>query len=152
MHTMQHQNGMSLIETMVSLIILGFGLIAIAGMQYSMTAGDQLSRQRSVAVLLAQSKVEEIRGGIAQTLTTDVCSSSAAASGSSCPTILNSSASFTRTWTTIPAADGTRIIDVQVVWDDLTLKSDGTHSQTAAIDLAGVSTNKDNIVEIKTQI
>lgn len=149
---MQHQNGMSLIETMVSLIILGFGFIAITGMQYSMAAGDQLSWQRSVAVMLAQSKVEEIRGGITQTLTTDMCSSSPPASGSSCPNILNSSASFTRTWTTIPAADGTTIIDVKVAWNDLTLKSDGTHSQTAAIDLGGVSTNKDNIIKIRTQI
>lgn len=149
---MKQQKGFSLIETMVSLIILGFGLIGIAGMQFNMTAADQLSRQRSTAVLLAQSKIEEIRGGTFQIMTNDVCSSSAPASGSTCPAILNSSASFTRTWTTTTAVDGTTVIDVQVSWNDLTLNSDGTHSQTSAINLAGASTNKDNIVEIKTQI
>lgn len=143
---------MSLIETMVSLVILSFGLIGIVGIQLNMAAADQLSRQRSVAVLLAQSKIEEIRGGIVQILTTDVCSSSAPTSSSTCPTLLNSSASFTRTWTTLPAADGTTVIDVQVIWNDLTLKSDGTHAQIAAVDRAGATTNKDNIVKIRTQI
>ena len=149
---MKQQIGFSLIETMVALIILGFGLIGIAGIQLNMTVADQLARQRSVAVTLAQSKIEEIRGSIAQTLTTDVCSSSAPATGSTCPTITNSSAAFTRIWTTTSAADGTKIIAVQITWNDLTLKSDNTHSQAAAITRAGISTNKDNIIEITTQI
>lgn len=150
---MNNQNGLSLIETMVSLIILGFGLVGIAGLQVNMNAADQLSRQRSNAVMLAQSKIEEIRGGVSQAgLVTDVCSSAAAVAGSTCPVIVNSSALFTRTWTNTVAADGTKVIDVQVVWNDLTLKSDGAHAQTAAVDRAGNSTGKDNIVEIKTQI
>lgn len=150
---MHKQNGLSLIETMVSLIILGFGLVGIAGFQLNMNAADQLSRQRSVAVMLGQSKVEEIRGGIFQAgLTTDVCSSAAAAAGSTCPLIANSSAVFTRTWTNTAAPDGTRVVDVQVIWNDLTLKSGGAHAQTVAADRAGNATDKDNIVEIRTQI
>lgn len=150
---MHQQNGLSLIETMVSLIILGFGLVGIAGLQVNMNAADQLSRQRSVAVMLAQSKIEEIRGGVSQAgLTTDVCSSAAATAGSTCPVIVNSSALFTRTWTNTAAPDGTRVIDVQVIWNDLTLKSGGLHAQTVAKDSAGIATDKDNIVEIKTQI
>ena len=49
---------MSLIESLISLVILSFGLIATIGMQINLTTATQISRQRVEAVALAKSKIE----------------------------------------------------------------------------------------------
>lgn len=58
---MLKQNGMSLIESLIALAILSFGLIATTKMQANMTLATQASRQRVEAVALAKSKMELFR-------------------------------------------------------------------------------------------
>ena len=55
------QQGMSLIESLIALAILSFGLIATTKMQMNLTVGTQSSRQRIEAVALAKSKIEVMR-------------------------------------------------------------------------------------------
>jgi prepilin-type N-terminal cleavage/methylation domain-containing protein len=59
---MSEQNGMSLIETLISLAILSFGAVAFTQMQMNMTLATQTSRQRAEAVSLAKNKIELFRG------------------------------------------------------------------------------------------
>ena len=55
------QGGMSLIESLISLVILSFGLTATTKMQMNLTTTTQISRQRVEAVALAKSKIEFFR-------------------------------------------------------------------------------------------
>ncbi|MDH1221773.1 type IV pilus modification PilV family protein [Aeromonas caviae] len=58
---MRHQAGFSLIEAMIALVVLGFGLLAVTKMQLSMTAATQLARQRADATLIATNTMEKAR-------------------------------------------------------------------------------------------
>lgn len=53
--------GVSLIEALVTLVVLAFGMLALTGMQIALSRDADLSRQRSEAVRLAQAKLEELR-------------------------------------------------------------------------------------------
>ena len=64
---MQHSSnkaastGFSLIEILVTLVVLGVGLIALARFQVTMMQGGTLARERTEAVTLAQEKMEQLR-------------------------------------------------------------------------------------------
>jgi type IV pilus modification protein PilV len=55
------QAGFTLIEALVALLVMSFGMLALAGMQIAMTRGSDVAKQRSEAVRLAQLKMEELR-------------------------------------------------------------------------------------------
>lgn len=57
----ESQRGMTLIETMVSLVVLSVGLLGIAAMQMSGLFQNRLGYERSQAVMLAEEIVERIR-------------------------------------------------------------------------------------------
>ncbi len=56
------QQGFTLIEAMVTVLVLSIGLIGVTKMQLSVALNTQLARQRGEAVLLAQSRIEGLRG------------------------------------------------------------------------------------------
>ena len=63
---MQHRNGrvprgVALIEALVALAVMAFGLLAVAGMQVTLRQNADLSRQRAEAVRIAQEEVERWR-------------------------------------------------------------------------------------------
>jgi Tfp pilus assembly protein PilV len=53
--------GVSLIEALVALAVMSFGMLGVVGMQSTMRAGADISRQRSEAVRIAQEELEELR-------------------------------------------------------------------------------------------
>jgi len=53
--------GVSLIEALIALVVLAFGMLALAGMQTAMWRNGDLARQRSEALQLAQHRVEALR-------------------------------------------------------------------------------------------
>lgn len=55
------QAGFSLIEALTALLVVAFGMLAIAGFQVSLSASSDIAKQRSEAVRLAQLKIEELR-------------------------------------------------------------------------------------------
>ena len=57
-----HQHGVSLVEALVALAIMAFGMLGLVGMQASMRANADLAKQRSEAVRLAQQQMEAWRG------------------------------------------------------------------------------------------
>ena len=55
------QRGFTLIESMVSLAVTGFGMLALAGMQSTLSRNADIAKQRTEAVRLAQAKLESLR-------------------------------------------------------------------------------------------
>lgn len=129
--------GFSLLEALIAMLVLAFGMLAIAGLQATLTRGSDSAKQRSEAVRLAQLKLEELRsfdgitaGSGAYTYGTDVVSS--ASPQNLTPTASNTT--FTRSWTVL-RADGTtastvddtqKWITVTVDWAD----REGANQQT----------------------
>ncbi len=56
-----HERGFSLIEVLVSLIVLGVGLLAVAELQIMSFKGDAASNHVTQATILAQNRLEELR-------------------------------------------------------------------------------------------
>ncbi len=101
-----NMHGFSLLEAMIALVILTVGILGASKMEITMSAAQHLSRQREMAVLIASSKLEELRdsgtcgttGSVTETTTT--------------PT--QSSATFDMTVTCTTTTDAT----VKVTWND----------------------------------
>lgn len=80
--TMKHaQQGVSLIEVLVALFVLAFGMLGIAGMQTMAMKANQSAFERNAAVISAGSIVERMRsnqaaartGGYNRSMPTGVC-------------------------------------------------------------------------------
>lgn len=117
--------GFTLIEALVALLVLSFGMLAIAGFQVTLTRNSDLAKQRTEATRLAQQKMESLRSyGQVDTYTLsphivnytdDVVSGPPVGS----PDVITTNAAFDRTWTvTANAANTEKWINVQVAWTD----------------------------------
>ena len=56
-----NNKGFSLIEVLISLVILAIGFLAIAGMQVTSIRGNSFSNRVTQATILAQDKLEELK-------------------------------------------------------------------------------------------
>jgi prepilin-type N-terminal cleavage/methylation domain-containing protein len=54
------QEGFTLIEAMIALVVLLVGMLGVMGMQYYAVAGNTSSREMAIATNLSQEKVEEL--------------------------------------------------------------------------------------------
>ena len=64
------RTGFTLVELMIAIVMLSFGLLGMAGLMVSSTQLQQLSTTRSQMTLVAESKLEELRS-YGQTAATD---------------------------------------------------------------------------------
>jgi prepilin-type N-terminal cleavage/methylation domain-containing protein len=137
--TVQVRRGFTLIEALVAMVVLAFGMLAIAGFQVTLSRNSEVSKQRSEAVRLGQLKLEELRSF--QTVTSDGAGGaydyvSDVVSGTDMilPTGANAYAtntSFTRTWgltradgvTAATGSDLEKWVNVLVTWQDRTGQS-----------------------------
>lgn len=55
------QHGVTLIEAMVALLIMAFGMLALVGLQSNMRRSADLAKQRGEAIRLVQQKMEQLR-------------------------------------------------------------------------------------------
>lgn len=55
------QTGVSLIEALVALVVMAFGMLALASMQLTLSRSADLAKQRSEAVRIAQERIELAR-------------------------------------------------------------------------------------------
>lgn len=118
------QLGFTIVEALVALVIMGFGILSLAGMQAMLSRNADDAKQRTEAVRLAQEKIEQLRSytGIASTLVGQGVVSSTAlnwnALAGSTDTI-STNTTYTRTWTLGGAsADPMRALTVNVGWID----------------------------------
>lgn len=124
--------GFTLIEALVAMLVMSFGMVAIAGFQGSLTRNSDLAKQRSEATRFAEQKMEQLRAygqvdtspsGVDHVFnyTDDVVSGPV--SPASVPDVPSyaTNATFTRTWTVTPnAANTEKWINVTVAWTDRT--------------------------------
>ena len=139
LHFQRHtpQAGFTLIEALIALLVMSFGMLALAGMQIAMTRNSDVAKQRSEAVRLAQLKMEQLRSfdglnvSAFTTYTYGVNVVSSTANESICPTCAapldsTTNTTFTRSWTVTrsdgvtaaAATDPQKWINVVVVWTD----------------------------------
>lgn len=59
--TIQRMRGFSLIEAMISLVILTIGVLGVTKMQLTMSASTHLAREREMATSIATNRFEEMR-------------------------------------------------------------------------------------------
>ena len=60
-HRQLKQRGFSLIEALIALLVMAFGMLALAGMQASVSYGGDMAKQRGEAMRLAQERIEQMR-------------------------------------------------------------------------------------------
>ncbi len=121
------QRGISLLEAMVSLVVLSLGLLGIAKLNAYLVATSGVAKVRSEAVALAEQKIEELRNQLVEnetttqdyasmvtSLTTD-CSTGAPAGQKDTPA--SPLAAFTRVWCKLGTAINTQV-QVSVLWTD----------------------------------
>jgi Tfp pilus assembly protein PilV len=117
--------GVSLIEALVALAVMAFGMLGVVGMQTTLRSNADLSRQRAEAVRLAQEEIERLRN-FSVLMAADAASGQLAyESIASAPAaVVPASAAnttFTReTVVATPAADDplVRHVRVRVSWTD----------------------------------
>jgi len=125
--TFRRTRGVSLIEALVALAVMAFGLLGVVGMQATLRFNSDVSKQRSEAVRMAQEKVEDLRafnalGGTADHDFSDILS--VAAADVAVPTgFANTTFKITTTVIDPPSAtDGPQFktLSVDVRWSDRT--------------------------------
>ena len=55
------QAGFTLLEALIALLVMSFGMMALAGMQLSLSRSGDVAKQRTEAVRLAQQQMEVLR-------------------------------------------------------------------------------------------
>jgi type IV pilus assembly protein PilV len=112
------EDGFTLIEIMITLVILSIGLTALAGLQVSAIKGNTFSKRMTAAVSIANQKLEQIK----DTDYANILSESSTQ-------ITQSNMRFTRqvTVTNNSPLANTKTVNVTVTW------SDGSNSHSVPI-------------------
>jgi type IV pilus modification protein PilV len=124
--TGRKQLGFSIIEALIALVIMGFGILSLASMQVGLSHSADDAKQRTEAVRLAQEKIEQFRSytGIASTLVDPVSTSTAALNWNALvdskpdsPDRITTNTTYERTWTFGGSSDDAmRGLTVKVGW------------------------------------
>lgn len=61
MHRVREKKGFTLLEVMITLVILSVGMLGLASMQIMAIKGNSFGQRLSIASTLAQNKLEELR-------------------------------------------------------------------------------------------
>lgn len=119
--------GFTLIEALIAMVVLAFGMLAIAGFQMNLSRSADVAKQRAEATRLAQEKIEEMRSFQRITTAVGTFAYQDLATGTDTPATTTNTA-YTRTWTLVPppvtvpptnAVDlPQRVVAVNVTWTD----------------------------------
>lgn len=113
------QQGFTLIEALVALLVMSFGMLAVAGFQTNLSLSSDVAKQRTEATRLAQEKIEELR--TFDNLTSYASNMVSSTSGTEETISSNTTnTSYLRRWSVTTAAtpDTGRSIFVTVGWTD----------------------------------
>lgn len=127
--------GVSLVEALVALAVMAIGLLGVVGLQATLRANADVSRQRSEAVRIAQAQLEHWRGYSSLAGTDGVTYQSiTTAPGQLVDTKLaNTEFTLHQTVTDTPAAVGrAKMVAIQVGWRDRSAESDNQWVDFAA--------------------
>ena len=104
--------GFGLIEILITIVVIGVGLLTIAGLYSRTMSASVVSKQRSEAVVIAESMLEQLRGTVYANIVSGN-DSIAAVSGS------GSSATYQRNWTVTSNVNPTyKNVAMTITWSD----------------------------------
>jgi prepilin-type N-terminal cleavage/methylation domain-containing protein len=111
------EEGFTLIEIMIALVVMSIGLTALAAVQISAIRGNAFSKRMTTAMSIADGKMEQIKNGLYASIISE-----------SATQVTQSNMNFTRqvTITNGPLAN-TKTVNVTVSW------SEGSKSHTVPI-------------------
>ena len=112
------QAGFTLIEALIAMLVLAFGLLAVAGLQSTLAHSSDVAKQRTEATRLAQAKIEELRS-YQQLVAAPGMVAYADIVGSSDTPATTTNTTFERSWTvTDDDALTQKMLRVTVKWAD----------------------------------
>lgn len=91
------QNGIGLIEVLITTVLIALGLLAVASLQTGLISESGDSKARTEALVLAEQKIEELRNNIIQGNFNALTNSATAVNDPNNP-ITGTNASFNRSW------------------------------------------------------
>ena len=144
----QRQRGISLIEAMVALLVMGFGALALVGVQASLRLNGDIAKQRAEAVRIAQASIErwrsfsELSGDVAaEVYYSEIADDARDVDGVN--------ATFAVAETVVTSVDpALKTFTVDVTWTDRTDQTQRVQLSTA---IAGVSSTLAATLSISTQ-
>jgi type IV pilus modification protein PilV len=120
--THRRQAGFTLIEALIALVVMAFGMLALAGMQLTLSRSSDVAKQRTEAVRLAQREMDRLRSytSIANSASHPINWASMAASSVSLATT-GTNTQYTLSTTFAGAASAPmRPVNITVSWNDRT--------------------------------
>lgn len=112
----RRQRGFSMLEALVAMLVMAFGLLAVAAFQITLSRNSDVAKQRTEATRLAQEKLEALRtyGTVA------AYGSQIIGSTSATQETVTTNATYTRTWgaAAVNTEDTGRSVQVSVAWTD----------------------------------
>ena len=114
--------GVSLVEALVAMAVMSFGMLGIAGLQSSLRLNTDASRQRSEAVRLAQESIEQARAFSVTATAAGKVAYDDLLAGTVADTVAGTNTTYTRTLTVPAIAAGQlyKQVIVDVTWVDRT--------------------------------
>ena len=114
----QAERGFTIVEALVALVVIAFGMLAIVGFQLNVSRNSDVARQRAEAVRLAQDRLEELRAfQRVTTLVGERAYNDIVSEVSTNVTPTNSNTTYSRT-TTVTTAGELKLVTVSVAWVD----------------------------------
>lgn len=118
MNKMRSQRGQGLVETLVALLVISGGAIALIQFEHNLGYTNSIAQQQAEATILATNKIESMRAfGVINT-TAGYTSYSSIATGTSSATGANTT--YTLNWTvnTSSTTPTYKTVDLNVTWTD----------------------------------
>ncbi len=101
-----YHRGFTLVEILVAIFTLTVVLLGLAPMAFNVLHSNNFSKNRTIAVGLAQSKIDDLRRTALTTTLTSADNDN------------DTSGIFTRTWTIVGGADQLTTVEVKMTWRD----------------------------------
>lgn len=116
------ESGFTILEALIALLVMAFGMLALASMQLSLSRSADVAKQRTEAMRLAQERIERMRSFVgisAGAINWDALPAGVETLNSASVATLQTNTTFTVTPTLGGAiADSLRPVSVTVTWDD----------------------------------
>jgi Tfp pilus assembly protein PilV len=135
----RRQQGVSLIEALVALAVMAFGMIGLVGVQSTLRSNSDVAKQRSEAVRLAQEAVEEWRSfAVLETHPTALDYTDIVVGDTVDPDIAQFNATYTRTRSValLETPQRGKTLSVKVDWTDRTGRAQQISMSTVLTEVA----------------
>jgi len=137
----QRERGVSLMEALVALAVMSFGLLGVVGMQATLRSNSDVTKQRAEAVRIAQAAVEDRRAFEQLSSSGTIANFADLATAAAVP-VAGTNATFARSAVVTPAAtlpaDAPRLktVTMRVAWED---RSGQTNAVSLVSSIAGIA-------------